>query len=114
MSTSVSASRETTEQAKATPGIWAVANATMAKNVKTCCKVLGWASGRYHHDLGRLRTNEISPNPTLSSPGSNRPLVISNWAIGGQNRPIPDCPKNLAHNMSDQYGARCPDLARVL
>jgi hypothetical protein len=25
-----------------------------------------------------------------------------------------DCPKKSAHNMSDQCGARCPDLPRVL
>jgi len=25
-----------------------------------------------------------------------------------------DCPKKRARNMSDQCGARCPDLARVL
>jgi hypothetical protein len=25
-----------------------------------------------------------------------------------------DCPKKLAHNSSDQCGARCPDLAKVL
>ena len=25
-----------------------------------------------------------------------------------------DCPKKLSHNMNDQCGARCPDLARVL
>jgi hypothetical protein len=25
-----------------------------------------------------------------------------------------DCPKKLTHNMNDQCGARCPDLAKVL
>lgn len=25
-----------------------------------------------------------------------------------------DCPKKLTHNMNDQCGARCPDLATVL
>ena len=25
-----------------------------------------------------------------------------------------DCPKKSAHNMSDQCGARCPDLPKVL
>src|SRR5262249_356579 len=41
---------------------------------------LGARSGRYHHNLGRLRTNVISPSPTPSRPGSNQPPVISNWA----------------------------------
>src|SRR5262249_21364886 len=47
--------------------------------------------------LGRLRANEISPNLTLSSPGSNRPLVISNWAIGG----------------SEQANTRLPEESRA-
>ena len=25
-----------------------------------------------------------------------------------------ECPKKLAHNMSDRFGARCQDLAKVL
>jgi hypothetical protein len=64
---------------------------------------LGASSGRYHHNLARLRTN-VTSRKSYTEPGPFKPTTRNfNWVTSGHNRPTL-APDRFAKFWQD-YGA---------